>query len=181
MKVANANIIYAAKSYNPNLLASVPPDSQVEEQPRSNPLNEFLAGKGNVKFQLPSSNTKVAKRHKKLRNRKSNKVQEKSDWNLQLSQHEKLLNIIDSQSAQRDGIFTSTTKPITESERKCIGEEMAAEVDENEKEMDKLLEEINNISSSIDTSINKIDKAEEESKVKEGVLNGTIRFRRSGH
>ena len=40
--------------------------------------------------------------------------------------------------------------------------------------MDELLEGINSISSSIDTSINKIDAAEEESKMKEGVLNGTI-------
>ena len=40
--------------------------------------------------------------------------------------------------------------------------------------VNKLLEEIDSISSSIDTSINKIDEAEDESKIKEGVLNGTI-------
>ena len=108
MKVANANINYAAKSYNPNLLASVPPNSQVKEQ-QTQPSKEVLVGKGNIKFKLPSCNNFFAKRTKKLQQRKSNKVQKQMHLMEQLTQHEKLLSIIDSQTAQRDGIFKSTT------------------------------------------------------------------------
>ena len=73
----------------------------------------------------------------------------------QLPQHKKLLHIIDSHSAQRDGIFNAKTREITESERQNIGHELAIEVAEKENEMDSLLEAINSITSSIDLSINK--------------------------
>ena len=137
MKVANINLISAAKSYNPNLLTSVPPISQVEEQRIIKiATNKEVSGKGAITFQVPSRKVKNAKRQTKLTKRKLKKVQKQKDRQQQMSQHEKLLHIIDTEAARRDGIFNTKTKAVIEDERKNIGQELASEVHENENKMD---------------------------------------------
>ena len=138
MKVANSNIInIAAKSYNSNLLSLVPPNSQIEEQPAIT-ICESNLSQTEQSFNL-SSKPKLAKRKKKLQQRKNSKTKKQKAWLELLPQHETLLNIIDSLFAQRDDIFNAKTREITESERQNIGHELATEVAEKENKMDSLL------------------------------------------
>ena len=134
MKVANIKTNNSsANSYNPNLLSSVPPNSQVEEQQSITICNHKIPPVD------PENRSKFTQRKRKLQNRKKNKKEKRVAWLDKLSQHEKLLTILDSHSAQRDGIFSAKTRVITESERQQIGKELASEVAEKEDEIDNLL------------------------------------------
>ena len=104
MKVADIKS-NSANSYNPNLLSSVPPNSQAEEQQSITICNHKPSHK--IPPVDPENRSKLTQQKRKQQNGKKNKKQKRVSWLDTLSQHETLLTILDSDSAQRAGIFSA--------------------------------------------------------------------------